>query len=506
MTVNDPSSPARGLAAIAWGGTWNFIAAVSRDGEVDVVNLISGEVATVLKISGQLNTVDWNPKTNDILIGGVSDTGQAVVSVIDVSGFAGIPTPMPSPFPPHPSPAYAIDWNQDGSHFAVVTRESLTIYDSALHEIVSLAFPPDFAFVVPDIALSPDGERIFAGSKVTRAILDTATLRPVVDLTDASVLSYTAQWNRDGSAIAFRSADDRATRIYSAIDGSLIHSFSAPPTIWAVGYEGGVEWSPDNRYFARAGGDSVFILDASTGEIVHQYPFDHETILDVSWSPDSTRMAALTTDDVAPETPGSFPDPNSVNGARRNSLILFDVASGAIITNINRPIFGLTASIAWNPDGTQIAASAGYPRIYIWDANTGELLDSYQEPLYPIDSLDYSPYGGRLMLGLNTGFSLPAGLVDPNFVPISTFAQSELDGTLVFIAPAASLQRLSTLLANCATHSGTIATGMALINTGQYAQFGDWVHQQSAAFIPTVCAADLQAVALSVLNKPSSLP
>jgi WD40 repeat protein len=95
----------RGIADIAWDGTWNFIAVVSRDGELYIVNLLTEDVESVLTIDGQLNAVDWNPRTNQVTYAGVSSTGEPILETVDVSGIAGVPVMTPTAtFTPTPTP------------------------------------------------------------------------------------------------------------------------------------------------------------------------------------------------------------------------------------------------------------------------------------------------------------------------------------------------------------------------------------------------------------------
>jgi WD40 repeat protein len=398
-------------------------------------------------------------------------------------------------------PISQLEWSQDGSRLVVVTRQNLTIYDASFNVVVSETFPSDLAFITPRIALSPNAERMYVGRQRVRtdpfsleleqfcaangsaaacadnATVDTDTLQTLVNLGDIEVYPYTAEWSSDGTAIAFRS--NRATSVYSATDGTLLRLFSAPPPVWGYSYEGGVEWSPNNLFFARVGGDQVYILDASTGEIAAQYQFENEQIYDVAWSSDSTKMVFV----------------------GRESLVIFDVADGDITTTITLPresVFDLI----WSPDGSQIAINAGSsPEIYIWDMNTGNLIDSYQFS-HIIESLAYSPYSGRLMIGLS-GRSYPE-LVDPEFVPISTFMESELGGLIQVVAPAASPERLSALLETCMSDLATLNAGLSLINTQQYGEFAEWVIQQPAAEIDEVCAADLQLIALALSNETTT--
>jgi len=96
VTQTSTTSFRRGIADISWDGTWNFIAVVSRDGELYIVNLVTEEIASVLTIDGQLNAVDWNPRTNQVTYAGVSSTGEPILETVDVSGIADVPVIAPT--------------------------------------------------------------------------------------------------------------------------------------------------------------------------------------------------------------------------------------------------------------------------------------------------------------------------------------------------------------------------------------------------------------------------
>lgn len=91
-----PPEPRRSLADVSWDGSGSFIAAVSRDGEIFIVNLETDEVSAVFRISAQLNAVDWNPTSNEIIYSGVNETGGAIFATVDASGIAGVPTNTPT--------------------------------------------------------------------------------------------------------------------------------------------------------------------------------------------------------------------------------------------------------------------------------------------------------------------------------------------------------------------------------------------------------------------------
>lgn len=395
----------------------------------------------------------------------------------------------------------SMEWSADGSRFAITTRLGLSIYDRSLNQIAYQAFPDNAEFEVPSISLSPDGTRIFVGNGVENRILDTTTLAPVVDFQNASILFYTSQWNSDGSEIALRRGDDRGTDIYDAMTGNLLRSFSAQA--WSYGFvnmQGRPIWSPNNAYFAGAiGDDSVVIFDATSGQEVTRYQIGSEQIHEIAWSPDqiNPRLAVVTWVDVELGSPASFSYvSDGKTRASRYSLIVVDALSGIMLsstTGLRDPL----SRLVWSPDGLQLAGKDGHRRLYVWDPNTGDLLDSYFTAPYKIETLEYSPYSGRLLLAYNIRFESQLR-ADDEFIPLSTFARTEFDGVVQFVAPAASPEKIQSILSLCATEPDTITAGNSLVASGQYGEFIQWLEQQDESIIPPVCADDLQLVAEAV--------
>ncbi len=396
---------------------------------------------------------------------------------------------------------HSMEWSADGSRFAITTRGGLSIYDRSLNQLAYQAFPTNIEFEVPSISLSPDGTRIFVGNGVENRILDTTTLAPVVDFQNASILFYSSQWNSDGSEIAFRRGDDRGTDIYDATTGNLLRSFSSQA--WSYGFfnlKAMPMWSPDNAYFAGViGDDSVVIFDANSGQEVTRYQISGEQIHEIAWSPDQTnpRLAVVTLADVEPGSPDSF---SYVMGgktrARRFSLFVVDALSGIVLsstTGLRDPL----SQLAWSSDSSQLAGKDGHRRLYVWDPNTGDLIDSYLTEPYQVRVLEYSPYSGRLLLAYNIRFESQQR-ADDEFIPLSTFARTEFDGVLQFVAPAASPEKIQSILSLCATDPDTITTGNSFIASGQYGEFMQWLGQQDESIIPPVCADDLQLIAEAV--------
>lgn len=81
ITKNDPAQHRRALADISWNGTGDAIAAVSRDGEIYIADLVTGEVRTILNVPARIHAIDWNPVTGELLYGGVTDSGELLLAI-----------------------------------------------------------------------------------------------------------------------------------------------------------------------------------------------------------------------------------------------------------------------------------------------------------------------------------------------------------------------------------------------------------------------------------------
>jgi WD40 repeat protein len=384
----------------------------------------------------------------------------------------------------------SIDWSDNGHYLAITTRDMLTIYDSSLNVVASKPFPADSTFEVPSVFLSPDGSRVF----IDQEILDTLTLQPISGLYDISYEPSFVQWSSDSKYLALGA--DRSTSIYDAIDGNQLRYFDFG--VWQSGGE--YPWSPTQQHFAHIfRSNEIYLLDALTGTEFTQYQLPGEIVASAIWNSNGDRLALISFADVTPDMPHSFINSGMLNGAVRNSITIIDISNGSIIWSTS----GLRDSIHyldWSPDGSQIASSDAHRRLYIWDADTGVMIDSYLLENHDLKLLQYSPYSGRLMIGYDPSWNSVARTDDP-FTPISTFSKRLLDGVIEFVAPAASLERLQAILTRCVMDPTLVAVGNNLVTAGQYAEFNQWLQQLPVGTLPPVCAADLQLMATALSQR-----
>ena len=158
----------------------------------------------------------------------------------------------------------------------------------------------------------------------------------------------------------------------------------------------GTSWSNDGRYLTMAGGDpieaknppSFEIWDVNNNKRIMKNLGDklHFMGLQADFSPDNKAILYL-------GFPG-FPDFSGLASA-----YVFDAQTGEIIKTFTPDNGVLIRSVAWSPDGTQIATGMFNNQIIIWDYTTGKeittLIHSNNESMF-INFVDWSPDGSKL--------------------------------------------------------------------------------------------------------------
>ncbi|WP_228845326.1 WD40 repeat domain-containing protein [Phototrophicus methaneseepsis] len=185
-----------------------------------------------------------------------------------------------------------------------------------------------------------------------------------------------------------------------------------------------LDYSPDGNYLAIGGGPfacvppdegidispfAIRIIDTQTGAILHALEAHHCAVSAISWSPDGSQLASTgddgriyiwnaTTNQITATIYGSdqrptagivwHPDGNMVAGfsPTAQGVYIWNTTTSEIVARLqHNNNQGLIETIAWRPDGTQIAAADQSGFLHIWDitnvltTGNGVLLNSYPD-------------------------------------------------------------------------------------------------------------------------------
>jgi len=158
-----------------------------------------------------------------------------------------------------------------------------------------------------------------------------------------------------------------------------------------------VAWSPDGKLLASDGQEGVVVIwDAASDEVVTTL-----TVPDNSWSPSLAWS----------------PDGRQVAAAIVGGGVIWDVDSGEAVQILQESDF-VTRDIAWSPDGSRLALSSDDGTITIWDAASGAVVASLSDGRgWPIWSVAWHPNENLLASGAQDGVVLVWNLATEQATP-----------------------------------------------------------------------------------------
>lgn len=186
----------------------------------------------------------------------------------------------------------------------------------------------------------------------------------------------TLDWHPDGKMLAV--GGSLGLWLYDDTLADLAHLPEAGEIAWLV-------WSPDGDQLATADqNDTVRVWDVTLDPYTltpnRSWTFNDDGYLSVrfEWSPDGERLAVITSDEAQ----------------------VLDVNSGETLLTIP----DLEFTLAWHPDGTQIAGAVDLGeelgrQVRVWDATSGEVVDTYTstDPYLFWSDFQWSPDGSELV-------------------------------------------------------------------------------------------------------------
>lgn len=143
-----------------------------------------------------------------------------------------------------------------------------------------------------------------------------------------------------------------------------------------------VSWSPDDAKIVSVGWDNILkIWDSSTGKEIKTIESDSFGFESVAWSPDGTQIAV---------------------GHKNGSIYIIDTESWKIVNTLlghNSSHSGGVPVIIWSPDGSKIVSGGRDElRVIIWDS-TGNMLYQLENQPLSVFGLNWSPDNNMVASG-----------------------------------------------------------------------------------------------------------
>lgn len=228
----------------------------------------------------------------------------------------------------------------------------------------------------PNLAWSPDGNRLAAGKQDGRVLIWNVTSGEMIETLDGYLKFVSGMaWSPDGNRLSFGGANDDVGIVWLWSPGSG----EVVSVLESIGEAGRVGWSPDGSRLAAEWGEwcigqrcrSVRVWEAATGQ---------EMYLDgkqnFAWSPDDGKIAL---------------------GNRDNRLELWDIAEGELVQILDgQGLSSYIEDITWSPDGSQLITSSENGEIWFWDIAKGEVSGVIEEHS-PVSDPIWSPDGQHLV-------------------------------------------------------------------------------------------------------------
>jgi len=396
---------------VAWSPDGTYVAFASLEGIVKIWDSSTGDEIANLgdRDLSDLRGLDWSSDGGRLFTGSL---GKEIAQMWDLESRNVLQT-----YAGHDGGIYSVDVSKDNSLLLTASADGTARAWGVESGEAELIFSGHEADVTNACWSSSNDQILTSSMDGTVRIWDAATGEEIrkINAHIGGVSSVT--WSPDGTQIASSGVDGLA-RIWDASKGELQFTL--------IGHDGevvDVDWSPDKWRLATTGRDgTIRVWDVRAGNdlfTIHGLwlPFA------IAWSPDGERLTlaggpfAIRLWDVsqqkvhlAASTPATdaqwSPDMSLIATASVGSLVhIWDANTGELITTFNGHVkedwSGLQVAwhFGWSPSGDRIATSAEDYTVRIWDPKTGEEFHALFHDEQQTIIADWSPDGTLLATG-----------------------------------------------------------------------------------------------------------
>jgi len=283
------------------------------------------------------------------------------------------PTPTQTPIPPTPTRIPSPTPTPDPTPTSVPTHnfQPLRTFDEGHTDYITIA------------RWSPDRRLIASGSNdMTVRIWDTANGQLLHTFEGHRQRVRALSWSSDSTKVVSISRD-RLIMAWDAISGQHLQTMSED-----LSSPRSVDMSSNgDRVISGHEDRTARIWDVTSGQLLHTLD-GH-----MGW-----QLRHI--DTAFAEVLSSSPDRSKIVQGSETSVVITDIVSGERLLSLDLPFNNENIrDVIWSPDGTKVAAlgdSYGR-RIAVWDATTGQLLQTIEWLDIWIDAISWSSLGMELI-------------------------------------------------------------------------------------------------------------
>ena len=366
---------------ITWSPDESMIATASEDGSVRLWDTASGDTLHILDTSGERAiVVTWSPDGTQLASAGSDGT----VQLWDAES-----AELNSSIATNAGIIWSLVWSPDGERLVTGHDDSLIrIWDVSsgqLDETLS-----GHRGNITHLAWSPTNNQLVSSDGNGFVRLWNLSPRTAA-LSLPYQVTFDPSWSSDGRFIAYAGGD-----VFTGSEPPFFDIWdldTTRPIVENLGeslgyYWWDVEYSKDDTLLLARGQREIWpdapvavqVIDAQTGEVLKSLSApsleENDFLRDTAWSPDDSQVAAATLE---------------------GNVFIWDYESGALLNTIqHRPA---VIEVEWSPDGSKFVTAGSDSRALVWDAETWEILFSLEghEPPAEVLSVEWSPDGSHIL-------------------------------------------------------------------------------------------------------------
>jgi WD40 repeat protein/transcriptional regulator with XRE-family HTH domain len=333
--------------AVAWSQDRRLIASGDSEGNIHLWSepsrLPAGEVKTLRGHQKAVRGLAFSPDSRSLASG--SYDGTLKLWNIDEDE-------PPQTLKGHTDWVQTVVWSPDGQTLASSGLDpSIWLWSIPNHQVQAVL--QGHSAPVYGLAFTSDSHHLLSGGDDgTLRVWDTGRSQSVRTIQGYTPALYDLDWSPDGGQIASAGANGQVT-LWDVTSRQPAQELSGHR--WVV-Y--GVGWSPDGKWVASSGWDRTLRL----------------------WDPAARKLADSATTLVSETSEVFFyglawsPNGQQVSsGTYLQGIAIWDI-SRQNVQWVGREFSTRFQCIAWRPDGTQIIAGGDDGLLYLWDPETGKLI------------------------------------------------------------------------------------------------------------------------------------